>query len=54
MDDRDLNYSKYFTEGDVKEPDVDDYTSHNTYRMNVKEVEDLLLSLPEFTAELAG
>jgi len=52
MDDRDLNYSKYLTEGDVKEPEVDDYTSHNTKRLNVSEVEQLLLSLPEVTSEL--
>lgn len=54
MDDRDLNYGKYFTEGDVKEPDTDDYTSHNTYRMNAGEVEELLLSLPEIRTELSG
>lgn len=52
MDDRDLNYNKYFTEGDRQEASLDDYTSHNTYRLSVKEVEDLLLSLPEVTAEL--
>lgn len=52
MDDRDLNYSKYFTEGDLQEPEVDDYTSHNTSRMTIKEVEQLLLSLPEVMCEL--
>ena len=52
MDDRDLNYGKYFTEGDLKEPDVDDYTSHNTERLNVHQVEELLRSLPEVTCEL--
>lgn len=53
MDDRDLNYGKYFTEGDVKEVAVDDYTSHNTYQLNVKEVEHLLLSLPDVQEQLA-
>jgi UDP-glucose 4-epimerase len=52
MDDRDLNYSKYFTEGDLKEPEVDDYTSHNTERLSVADVEKLLRSLPEVTREL--
>ena len=52
MDDRDLNYNKYFTEGDAKEAQIDDYTSHNTYRLSIKEVEELLLSLPEVTREL--
>ena len=52
MDDRDLNYAKYFTEGDVEEASVGDYTSHNTYRLSVKEIEELLLALPEVRAEL--
>lgn len=52
LDDRNLNYTKYFTVGDVKEALVNDYTSHNTKRLNVKEVENLLLSLPEVRAEL--
>jgi len=30
MDGRDLNYNKYFTEGDKKEALLEDYTSHNT------------------------
>ena len=52
MDDRDLNYNKYFTEGDVKEAEIQDYTSHNTYRLSVAEVRELLLTLPEVTSEL--
>ena len=52
MDDRDLNYNKYFTEGDKKEALLEDYTSHNTRRLNVKEVKALLLKLPEVTAEM--
>jgi len=52
MDDRDLNYSTYFTEGDTKEVDTEDYTSHNTVRLNAKEVEKLLLTLPEVVSEL--
>lgn len=53
-DDRDLNYlnyGKYFTLGDLDEAYIDDYTSHNTQRLNVKEVENLLLTLPEIQAE---
>lgn len=53
MDSRDLNYSKYFTEGDVHEAEVDDYTSHNTTRLSVKEVETLLRTLPEIQQALA-
>jgi UDP-N-acetylglucosamine 4,6-dehydratase/5-epimerase len=52
MDDRDLNYGKYFTEGDVGERVFDDYTSHNTERLDVAQVEQLLRSLPEVRAEL--
>jgi UDP-glucose 4-epimerase len=52
IDDRNLNYTKYFTKGDVDEALIEDYTSHNTQRLSVKEVEELLLSLPEIRAEI--
>ncbi|HBA61019.1 MAG TPA: UDP-glucose 4-epimerase [Elusimicrobia bacterium] len=52
MDGRDLNYNKYFTEGDKKEALLSDYTSHNTERLSVKQVKELLLKLPEVAAEL--
>ena len=42
---RDLNYSKYFTEGDSATSTVDDYTSHNTERLNVDQVIDVLSKL---------
>lgn len=54
MDDRDLNYGKYFTEGDTRESRIDDYTSHSTERLDVAAVERLLLTLPEVRAELAA
>jgi UDP-glucose 4-epimerase len=52
MDTRDLNYAKFFTEGDPREAAVEDYTSGNTYRLNRKELKELLLSLPEVRCEL--
>ncbi|AON56569.1 polysaccharide biosynthesis protein [Herbaspirillum seropedicae] len=52
MDDRDLNYGKYFTEGDTKEPTLDDYHSHNTQQLDLQEVKQLLLTLPQVRAEL--
>ena len=52
MDGRDLNYNKYFTEGDKKEALLQDYTSHSTERLNVKQVKALLLKLPEVTGEM--
>jgi UDP-glucose 4-epimerase len=52
MDDRDLNYAKYFTEGDVGKVQFEDYHSDNAYRLSGPEIESLLLSLPEVRAEL--
>lgn len=54
MDDRDLNYAKYFTEGSTEESTLDDYTSHNTERLSVTQVEALLLSLPDVQRELTS
>lgn len=54
LDDRDLNYGKYFSEGDERPETVDDFHSHNTRRLSVSEVQELLLSLPEIQAELAA
>ena len=53
MDSRDLNYEKYFTDGDADEINFDDYHSHNTQRLNVNQVKQLLLQLPEVQAELS-
>ncbi|MBM9501977.1 polysaccharide biosynthesis protein [Leptospira sp. 201903071] len=44
-DNRDLNYNKYFIEGEQKVSDFDDYTSHNTKRLNISEIKELLLKL---------
>lgn len=51
MDDRDLNYSLYFSEGDPDGIGVDDYHSHNATRLSVTEVEAVLQSLPEIRRE---
>ncbi len=52
MDDRDLNYNKYFIEGDKKVVQTEDYTSENTTRLTVKEIEELLLAQPEIISAL--
>lgn len=52
MDGRDLNYAKYYTEGANSEASVSDYTSHNTTRMNIQQVIDLLRTLPEIQQAL--
>ena len=46
-DSRDLNYNKYFVEGEVEISRIEDYTSHNTTRLDVAGVKDVLLRLPE-------
>ena len=51
MDSRDLNYKKYFSEGDINMPS-EDYTSDNTTRLDVEGVKALLLQLPEVQEEL--
>lgn len=44
-DNRDLNYNKYFVEGEQRINELDDYTSHNTHRLNVAGIKELLLKL---------
>ena len=44
-DTRDLNYNKYFTEGESKISSIEEYTSHNTQRLNIEETKQLLLKL---------
>ena len=44
-DSRDLNYAKYFVEGEVAIPTFDDYTSHNTQRLDVEGVKKTLMKL---------
>lgn len=52
MDGRDLNYAKYFTEGEVEVTAQEGYTSLNTCRLDVEQIEELLLTLPEVQLEL--
>jgi len=47
-DNRDLNYDKYFSKGNKKLDLGDSYTSHNTGRLSVKEMEQLLKKLELF------
>ena len=54
MDDRDLNYAKYFTEGDKDEIGRDDYHSNNTTQLNVTQAKELLASLPEVQVEISA
>ncbi|MBU2494625.1 MAG: polysaccharide biosynthesis protein [Bacteroidetes bacterium] len=51
-DDRDLNYSKYFSEGVLPENGLKHYNSHNTYRLSKTELKRMLLELPFVKKEL--
>ena len=51
-DNRDLNYAQYFSEGEEKISHQEDYTSHNTERLNVEQVKTLLLKLDYIKEEL--
>ncbi len=45
VDSRNLNYSKYFDKGDQMSDNLEDYNSHNTYQLSVKETKKVLLNL---------
>lgn len=51
-DNRDLNYKKYFVEGEEKISELDDYTSHNTERLDIPGIKQLLLKLDYIKEQL--
>ena len=51
-DKRDLNYDKYFSQGDKKLSTVEEYNSNNTQLLNVKQVKEKVLELKYIKAEL--
>ncbi|MCI5219187.1 MAG: UDP-glucose 4-epimerase, partial [Candidatus Electrothrix sp. LOE2] len=51
-DDRDLNYNKYFIEGQETVSASEDYHSHNTERLTVEQIKEKLLSLQLVQDEL--
>ncbi len=53
-DDRDLNYGKYFTEGQEQVSILDDYNSHNTQRLSIPEIKEKLMKLEFIQQELSG
>ncbi|MCA0150374.1 polysaccharide biosynthesis protein [Rossellomorea vietnamensis] len=53
-DTRDLNYDKYFVEGDQKLSSEDEYNSHNTERLSIEAIKDKLLMLEYVQDELKG
>ncbi|NMH73901.1 polysaccharide biosynthesis protein [Bacillus sp. RO2] len=53
-DKRDLNYGKYFEEGDQKLSSEEEYNSHNTERLRIEAIKDKLLMLDYVHEELKG
>jgi UDP-glucose 4-epimerase len=54
LDSRDLNYSVYFEEGQPRKESLEAYTSHNTDRLDIEAVKNLLLTIPEVRQELGN
>ena len=52
-DKRDLNYDKYFTQGDQTRNTLTEFNSNNTALLNVEQVKEKLLALPYIQQELA-
>ena len=53
-DNRDLNYDKFFKEGDVKRATIEEFNSDNTYRLNLEETKAKIASLEYIQNELNG
>jgi len=53
-DARDLNYAKFFTDGETRISEAQDYTSHNTERMDVDALVHLLSGLDYIQRALRG
>ena len=53
-DNRDLNYDKYFKEGDTKRVTIEEFNSDNTYRLNLEETKAKIASLEYIQNELNG
>jgi len=53
-DNRDLNYSMYFSQGEKNLAEIEDYHSHNTERLNVEGVKNLISKLALVKKELFG
>ncbi|KOS69385.1 UDP-glucose 4-epimerase [Lysinibacillus contaminans] len=53
-DKRDLNYDKYFVDGDQKLSIQEEYNSHNTEMLNIQQIKEKLLRLDFIQEELKG
>jgi UDP-N-acetylglucosamine 4,6-dehydratase/5-epimerase len=52
-DNRNLNYARYFSEGEKDVAAIEDYHSHNTKQKNVEEIKKMLLNLESIKEELS-
>ena len=52
-DNRDLNYENYFSNGVSKTSKIEEYNSHNTQQLTVREMKDMLLKIPEIVSDLS-
>ncbi|MBR1379001.1 MAG: polysaccharide biosynthesis protein [Bacteroidaceae bacterium] len=53
-DNRDLNYDKYFKDGDTNRATIEEFNSDNTYRLNLEETKAKIADLEYIQNELAG
>ena len=53
-DNRDLNYDKYFKDGDTKRVTIEEFNSNNTKRLNLEETKEKIASLEYIQNELNG
>lgn len=53
-DKRDLNYDKYFKEGDIRRNTLTEFSSNNTELLNVEQVKEKLLALQYIRDEIAA
>lgn len=53
-DSRDLNYNKFFVEGETQISEAHDYTSHNTHRLDIDGVRKVLMGLQEVQEAARG
>jgi len=53
-DNRDLNYAQYFSEGNEEVTTYEEYHSHNTNRLDVEGMKQLLFKLPIIRKEIVG
>jgi len=53
-DNRDLNYDKYFREGDAKRATIEEFNSNNTRRLNLEETKEKIAALQYIQNELKG